>query len=162
MWNKLYLVILSIGVLAMLCLTYLSYSWLQSVTKPADVVANYTFYNTLYWNVLGISSLLLLIVANVILWINRKSWALWLSLLYFAVFVILQTFWLGETYSAFQTQNNLPAVQSSFGGMVLGVLLCVIAAVAVFFDQFLVTKMRDRVHGETPQIVNADSTIEEQ
>ncbi|MGI9036981.1 MAG: hypothetical protein ACR2GD_13220, partial [Pyrinomonadaceae bacterium] len=107
MWNKIFFALLAAAVLGMLGLTYFSYSSLQSITKPADVVANYNFYNNLYWSLLWISSLVLLIIGNVILWTQRKSWALWSVLLFFASCSILQTGWLGEICFDYKKQNNL-------------------------------------------------------
>ena len=149
MWNKIFLGLLAIAILGMLGLTYFSYSWLQSLTKPADVAANYNFYTNLYWLTLWISSLVLLIVGNVILWTQRKSWALWLSFAYFAVFITIQMWWLGESFAQYQKQNGLGDGSTALGP-IFGAIICVLVAVVVFFDQFLITRMRDKMHG-TPQ-----------
>lgn len=146
MWNKIYLAALAIALLAMGVLTYFSASWLQSLTKPVDVAASYEYYQNIYSSFLWISSLVLLILANVLLWKLRKSWALWTTFLYFAVFVLLQGWWLGALYLDFKQRNNLTQESFSLTGLV-GAVLCVAAAVGIFFDQFLVLRMRDRMFG---------------
>lgn len=146
MLNKIFLGLLAAAALAMSVLTYLQYSWLQSITKPADVAANYHFYDNIYSSVLWISSLILVIFGSVILWKQRKSWAMWISLAYFAVFVIIQTWWLGEMFFRYKKQNGLWQGEFSLGGL-FGVLLCVVGVIIVFFAQFILLRMRDRIHG---------------
>ena len=130
MWNKIYAVALAVGVLVMVALTYLSYGWLQSVTKPADVVTNFESYSSLYWTVLCISSLVLLVLANVLLWLTRRSWGLWATFAFFAFFVLLQTWWLNNAYLNYQKANNL--TESTFSLLGLGgTLLCAAGSTAV-------------------------------
>lgn len=146
MWNKIYLIALAVAVLIMGVLTYFSYNWLQSVTKPADVVANYEYYASFYRTFLFISSLALLILANVMLWFSRQAWALWTTLAYFSVFILLETWWLNNLFLTYQKNSNLTETTFSLMGLG-GTFLCVIVAVGIFFDQFLVLRMRDRIHG---------------
>jgi hypothetical protein len=146
MWNKIYFLVLAIAVLVMVVLTFFAFTWLQSVTKPVDVAANYDYYSNLYGTFLWLSSLVLLILANVLLWKTRRAWALWTTFLYFAAFVLLQSWWLGGLYLDFKQRNNLAQETFSFSGLI-GSVLCVLAAVGIFFDQFLVLRMRDRIFG---------------
>lgn len=146
MWNKIYLVALAIAVLMMGVLTYFSYSWLQSVTKPTDVVASFEYYSNFSWTFLFISSVVLLIVANVLLWLSRRAWALWTTLAYFSIFILLQTWWLNGAFLSYQKTNNLTESTFSFLGLG-GTALCIIVAIGIFFDQFLVLRMRDRMYG---------------
>ncbi|MGI9035640.1 MAG: hypothetical protein ACR2GD_06340, partial [Pyrinomonadaceae bacterium] len=54
----------------------------------------------------------------------------------------------------YKKQNNLGQGEFSLGG-IFGALMCIAAAVVIFFDQFLVTRMRDRIHGSpTPALEN--------
>ena len=154
MLNKIFLGLLAASIIGILSLTYLSYWWLNSITNPADVVANYNFYSNIYWSFLWISSLILLIAGNIILWKTRRSWAIWTAFGYFTIFILLKTWWLGEMYHNYLKQNSSGDNGFSFGG-IFAVLLCVIVAVGVFFNQFLVLRMRDRVHGNP----NAENII---
>lgn len=158
MWNKIYLLVLAVAVLAMGVLAYLSFSWLQSVTKPADVVRNYEFYSNLYWTILCISSLILLALANVLIWTIRKSWALWLTFAYFAGFVLLQTWWLNSLFLNYQKTNNLTETTFSLLGLG-GAFLCVIVAVGVFFNQFLALRLRDKMQ-RVEKPIEADTPAE--
>ena len=157
MWNKIYALALVVATLVMIILSYLSFSQLQAIGfSPATIADNFRGYESMFREFLWISSLILLIVANVGLWQTRRSSALWLTLLYFAVFVLLDTWWLGSFYFDYRKQNNLTADSFSFSG-IFGVILCVSAALVVFFDQFIVLRMRDRMHGEPQAAVGTNS-----
>jgi len=145
MWNKIYLLILAVAILAMGIFTFLPYNWLQSKTDPRDVQMNYLFHLNIGWTFLLISSLVLLAAANVILWRTRKSWALWTSFLYFAAFTIAYRFWLDQAFFAFQQTNRLTDDALSFGA-IFGVVLIVLAAVIVFFNQYLVKRLQDKMY----------------
>lgn len=147
MWTKIFLILFAIAVLAMCFLTYLPYAQLQSIGfAPKDIASSFLSYAGIYWTCLWFSALVLLILSNVILWLTRQYWALWLTFLYFSIFVLVRTWWLNEVYVSYTKQNNLPA-ETLFGYGIIGVLLCIIAAVGIFFNQFLVLRMRDRMHG---------------
>ena len=145
MWNKVYFVILAAAVLAMCILLYLPYSWLQSVTAPRDVEAHYKFYANISWMFLLISTLVLLVLGNVLLWVTRRSWAMWATFLYFAVFMIAQTFWLENSFFRYKQANNLESGLVSWSPVV-GVVLIALTAVIVFFDQYLVKRMHDKMY----------------
>lgn len=147
MWNKIFIVLLAVAVLAMLALTYLSLSQLQHIGfAPKDLVEGFRFYADVYWKFLFVSGLILLILSNVILWLSGKSWALWSSFLFFAVFVIAQTWWLGKLLVDYEAANRLDS-NTFYGQYLTGALLCITAGVIVFFDQFLILRMRERVRG---------------
>ena len=152
MWNKIYPVILAVAVLAMGVLLYLPYSWLQSVTAPKDVAGQYQFYSNISWIFLLISSLILLVLGNVVLWLTRQSWAMWAALLYFAVFMIAYTFWLENSFFRYKQANNFESGIISWSPLV-GVILIVLAAIIVFFNQFIVKRMHDKTYPAAAQPV---------
>jgi hypothetical protein len=147
MWTKIYLIFLAVALLTMGFLTYLSYAQLQSIGfAPRDIAASFLSYGGIYWTGLWISSLALLILANVVLWLNRRAWALWATFSFFSLFVLVRTWWLNGVYVNYTQQNNLPT-ETLFGYGIIGVLLCIVVAVGIFFNQFLILRMRDRVQG---------------
>ncbi|NJM53053.1 MAG: hypothetical protein HC846_06450 [Blastocatellia bacterium] len=83
-------------------------------------------------------------MANIILWTNRKSWALWLTFGYFAVFILLDMWWLGDSLVAFKKQNNLWSGGFQVGG-IFAALLVVVVGIGVFFNQFLVLRLHDKM-----------------
>lgn len=157
MWNKIYLAVLAAAILAMAVLLYFPYSWLQSVTAPKDVEAYYKYYSNMSWLFLLISSLVLLLLGNILLWKTRRSWAMWTTLLYFAGFVIAQTFWLDRKYFDYQQENNLTDSVIWFGAL-SGAILIFLAAIIVFFDQYLVKRLLDKTH---PPLQPVESLPEE-
>lgn len=153
MWNKTYLIALAVAVLIISSLYFYSYGWLGSPGAPVSVVENYEYYSGLAWTFLWFSSIVLLILGNVLLWRAGQAWGLWTTLLYFAFFVIVQTFWLDESFSTFKNRNGMTAQNSVSLGALVGVVICAIAAIIVFFDQFLVSRMHKKMFGVTPEEV---------
>jgi len=143
MWNKIYLGCLAISVLVLGVLMYLSFDWLTSIGSPAVVVEKYNHYSNLNWVFLWISTLVLLVVGNVILWKMRKSWALWTTFLYFVFFIVLQTFWLERSFFQFK-QEKLSSSEFLFSPF-FGITLIVLAAIIAFFNQFLVKRLSDKM-----------------
>ncbi len=144
MWNKIYLIALAVLSFLVFGLMYYSYDWLKSITNPADVVVKYETSSYLGWISLWISSAILLVLANITLWKTRKTWAFWATLAYFVFFIILQTFWLDQSFFQYKKDNFSTPGAFSFSPF-LGVGLCVVAAVIVFFNQLLLVRMHDRM-----------------
>jgi hypothetical protein len=144
MWNKIYLIALAVFLVLMSVLTYIACDWLSSIDAPRNVVSNYEYYSRLSANFLWISALILLILANILLWQTRKAWALWTTLLYFVFFIFLHTFWLNKSFIAYQKDNGFLTSSISLTPFV-GVGLCLAAAVVVFFNQFLVLRMHEKM-----------------
>lgn len=154
MWNKIYTAVLGISFVLLAGLTYYSYTWLQSIGAPKNVVANYDYYSNIGWTFLWVSSIVLLILANVVLWTTHSAWAMWTTLLYFALFVLIQTLWLDQSALNYKQMNGLGSERFLLGAF-SGILLCVLAAVIVFFNQFIVKRMHDKMSAQ-PQPVAAN------
>ncbi|HKX84070.1 MAG TPA: hypothetical protein VJL58_07620, partial [Pyrinomonadaceae bacterium] len=107
MWNRIFLIALAIAVLPMAFLTYYSWDWLRSIGSPASVVENYAFYSSLGWAFLWISTIVLLVLANAVLWAYRRSWALWTTLIYFILFVAVKSFWLERSFAAYAQSHGV-------------------------------------------------------
>jgi magnesium-transporting ATPase (P-type) len=153
MWNKIYSTALAIAVLVMASLDFYAYSWLQSTTRPTDVVQNYDYFAGWAWLFLWISSIVLLALANILYWRVQQAWGLWTTFLYFAFFVVVQTFLLESMYNTFRNQS-FPGADKFSAIPFLGVILCVVAAVIVFFDQFLVSRLHKKMFGVAPEEIN--------
>jgi len=163
MWNKIYLIALAVLILPMVFLSYYSWSWLQSIGSPQNVVLSYEYWSTLSWSYLWISTVILLILANVLLWQTRRAWALWTTFIYFTIFIFVRYFWLDQSFFQYKKDNNLWQGEFSIAPL-FGVLLCVVAAVIVFFNQFLIKRLQDKMN-PPPQpafsdsIANSDNVI---
>ena len=152
MWSKLYLVFLAIAIAVMAFFTFYSWSWLQSIGLPAAAVEGYEIHSGLSWVFLWLSSITLLLWGNVILGFTRSSWAMWATLIYFAVFTLLNYFWLGEAAFNFKKQAGLGTGDFSLGP-VLGVIFVVGAAVFVFLNQFIFVQLQRKMY---PPVVKAE------
>ena len=142
MFSKIYVAFLAISVTVMAFLTYYAWSWLQSIGSPAAAVAEFQRYSTLATTVLWISTAILLVVANAILWAGR-AWAIWTTFLFFALFVVVVFFGLEFAYVDFQTRN-FPAGSGVLKGPVIGVVFIILMATIAFFDQYIVSRLRDK------------------
>ncbi len=156
MWNKIYTAVLGISFVLLAVLTYYSYSWLQSPTKPTDVVGNFDYYSNLGWMFLWVSSILLLVLANAVLWTTRSAWAMWTTFLYFALFMLIQTVWLDQSVFSYKQINGIGNQKFAVGAF-YGIILCGLAAAIVFFNQFIVKRMRDKMFAQS-QPVAANQT----
>jgi hypothetical protein len=147
MWNKIYLIAFAVFLLLMSVLTYISSDWLGSITDPRSVVSNYEYYSRLSGNFLWISALILLVLANVLFWKTRQAWAFWTTLLYFAFFIVLHTFWLDRSFIEYKRTNGLLLSNITLSPF-LGVGLCLGAAFIVFFNQFVAMRMHDKMYAK--------------
>lgn len=146
MLNKIYLGLLATAVLVMSFFTYYSFSWLQSIGSPEKAAENSSFYSGLGLNVLWISFLILLVVANVIIWKKGKSILLWFSFVFFAIFMTLQTFWLSPSLMSFKQTNALTESSFSITPIIGAMTICVLG-IAVFFNQFIIFRLRQKLTG---------------
>lgn len=153
MLKKLYLIALGILVLPSALLIYYAGSWLHSIGDAKAAQEEYFFYSGLGLTVLLISSGLLFIGGNVILWTTRRAWALWLSFAFFALFTFLRFWWLEGAYLDFAMRNSLTDNKFSLGPIVAVVLILGVGAL-VFFDQFVVLRLAEKMH---PAPAEADS-----
>lgn len=159
MWNKIYSLLLGASVVVMIAIAYLAFSQLQSIGfAPAKIAASFENYAGSYWGFLAILFLILLAVGNVILWLYRASWALWTSFAFFAVFTLLKSFWLDKSLFDYEVRNSLPA-DATFASYFISVLLCAAVAAAVFFNHFLVLRMRDKTYGKRALSNNQDKRV---
>jgi len=148
MLNKIYLALLAAAFFVMAFFAFYSWSWLQSIGSPLAVVENFNFHSELSWIFLWISAVVLLVVGNAILWIHRKSWAMWITCVYFALFVLIKYLWLDQAFFAFKRTNNLLEGGFNFGPF-SAIFLCLIAVGIVFFDQFIVSRLAEKMHPTT-------------
>lgn len=147
--SKVFLGILAASIIVFLFLTYYSWTWLQSIGNPRAAAEGYLYHSFVAWPFLWLSSIVLLAIGNALLWTTRRGWAMWLTLAYFAAALIIRTFWLERSFAAFMTDNGLGETTSVLGPLLAAVLI-VIAAAIVFFNQFLVLRMQEKVYGTAP------------
>lgn len=154
MWTKVYLALLAIASLAMAFFTHYSWSWLQSIGAPAAAIAGYNYFAGLAWAFLVISSIILVVSANVVLLKSGFSWAMWTTLGYFTLFILIQYFWLEQAASGTFSPEMLG--RTVWLGPFFAVFLCVGAAAVIFIDQLLVVRLKNRIYPE-PAIAAIDS-----
>jgi len=150
MWNKIYLAVLAAAFLVMCFFTFYANSWLGSIGNPKDAIEGYEHYAGIGSLSLSISSVILLILANVILWNTRRGWALWTTLAYFAIFVILRSFWLEKSRYSLQYPDS-----SFFTPALVGAGVIIAAGAVVFFNQLLNLRLNEKMY---PPLETSENT----
>lgn len=145
MWNKIFIAALVIVLLPICFLTFYAHSWLGSIGDPRIAIDNFTYYAGLAWLWLWISSIALLVLANIVLWQTRKAWAMWTTAVYFGIFLLLRAFWLDFASFGFMSANNLPFGIAAIGPF-LTLIMFAIAVAIVFFNQFIVVRMSEKMY----------------
>jgi len=144
MWNKIYLALLGLSLALVTFFSVYAWSWLQSIGQPANAVAGYEYHANVAWTVLWVTTATLLAAANVVLWLSRRSWAMWITFGYFAVFTIAKYFWLGEAFFTFKKQNGMTD-GNFFVDPLFAVMLIFIMLVIVFFDRYIVLRIKNKI-----------------
>ena len=144
MLNKIYLAFLGVASVVMIFFTFYSQSWLTSIGDPKTAIENYNYWANLSWTFLWFSSFVLLIFSNILLWKTRRGWAMWATLVYFAVFTVISYFWLEQNYFTFKKANGLWKGEFSLS-LFYGAGLVVIAAVVVFLNHFLNLRLNEKM-----------------
>ena len=155
MFSKIYLAVLTVAVLAMAFFTYYSWSWLQSIGQPAAAVAGFEYHSNLALTVLWLSTAVLLVLGNAVLWVNHSAWAIWATFLYFMILVVTRYFWIDRVFLDF-VQRNTGTDTSVSGGPFVAAILIILAGIIAFFDHFIVVKLRAKTYGKPEeQVANA-------
>jgi len=140
MWNKIYLAVLAVAVVVMSFFVVYSHSWFGSIGNPKDALEGFEYYAGLGSTFLWISTAILLIIANIILWNSRRAWAMWASFAYFAVFTLLRYFWLEKSLYNFQKADSF------FLTPIFGAILIIAFGAIVFFNQFLNLRLNEKMY----------------
>lgn len=145
MLSKIYLAVLSLSLVAMGFFIFYSWSWLQSIGVPSAAAVGYEYHAGLAWPLLWITTIALLALGNAILWETNRSWAMWLAFVYFTVMAVIRFFWLEQTYFAYRRAANLTDGSFTLGPFLAVVVIAIVAAI-VFFDQFLILRLREKMY----------------
>ena len=147
MFSKIYLAALGLSIAVMAFFTYYSWSWLQSIGQPAAAVAGYQYNSNLAWITLWITSAILLLIGNAVLWTTRSAWAMWLTFLYFGVFIIIKYFWLSREFLRFSETFSTFSARP-----IIGAGLIILMAAIVFFDKFIAVRLLAKTYPESTKI----------
>jgi hypothetical protein len=129
--------------------SFYSWSWLQSIDRPAFAVAGYEYHADLAFYSIWFFFLALLVTGNLIFWRTQKAWALWSSLGFFAVFVFIHYFFLAE--SLFHFKKNAGFVDSGFSvGPFIGAATIAVIGILVFLNHLGIARLHQRIHQAKP------------
>lgn len=151
MWTKIFAAALLLCIFILGFITYYSWSWLNSIGLPSAAIIGFEQFDSYGWTFLWISSIALLGLANVILIRTGKAWAMWITFLYFAVFVVAKYFWLAVAATNFQRDSNLPSNNYLLGPF-LALFLCIAFGAIVFVNQLLVVRVTQTIYPPEPDL----------
>ncbi|QYO63131.1 hypothetical protein [Leptolyngbya sp. 7M] len=149
MWTKTYIATAVTFCLFLGFVVYYSSSWLGSITAPADAFAGYEYYRGLSWYILAFTSIVLLILANVIFAKRGKSWAMWTTLGYFCLFLVAIGFVLPIASISFLRGHGYSAELRSYFSPFIAVAFMAAAAALIYGNRYLAGRLRDRIHGRS-------------
>jgi len=147
MWTKIYLGLLAVAVIVAGFFAYYAWSWLGSIGDPrvAWEAFNYHKRGGVYF--LVCSTAVLLVVGNVILWTGRNAWALWVSHVYYAVFILIFLIFLHLAGTSFCLEKGVCTNPSNLVGPLLAVGSTLALTAFIFADQFLLLRLHAKIHG---------------
>jgi hypothetical protein len=146
--TKIFVALLSLACAVSAALELYGRSWLSSIGDPRAAFEGFAYYQSFAWAFLWTAAPLLLIVGNVVLWTTRRAWGLWAAFAYFSVFVAVRYFVTGPAGFAFYRTIEPNAGRFDLS-VFLGVVFVVLAAAIVYFDQFLVLRLNERMYPPT-------------
>ncbi len=161
MLRNIYLAVLALSAAVCGFFIYYGQTWLASIGDPQTAYDGFAYHHALGGAALWIASGLLLLLANIILLTTRSAWAMWTTFAFFAVFTLIRYFWTGPAGFAFHQSFDPNAATYNFS-VFLGVFLIVGAAVVVFFDQFLIVRILQKMYGTEPEENQAKEEAEDE
>jgi hypothetical protein len=150
MLTKIYLALLAVSAGLTAFFIYYAWSWLQSIGSPQLASDGYNYNASIALELLCITSVALLILANITLVKTRKSWAMWTTLSYFGIFMIVEYFWLEPTASN-QFGSQILGRSTSIG-TVFAAIIFIAAAAFVYANQFAAVRLASRMYRTAPAL----------
>lgn len=160
MWSKIYFIALGVSLVLVSFFTFYSYSWLGSIGNPKDAAEGFMHYLQLAGAALWIFTFILLILANILLWMTRRGWALWTSFGFFSFFTLLRYLWLENAFLGFQKVKFLSDSGFSFRPFI-GVMLVICAGVIIFLNHYLNLRLNTKMY-PPPETEKDLETVEEE
>ena len=145
MWTKLYLAVLAVSSVLAAFFMFYAWSWLQSIGLPINAAAGAEYHAAFASATIWLATILLLIIANALLWTNGKAWPMWATFLYFAVFIVAQYFWL-ERSIVFFKEEHLLSEHHVYIAPIAAALLVIAAGAVTFFDKYVVIRLRAKTY----------------
>ena len=146
MWNKLYLAALLIFSLVAGFFAYYGWGWLQSIGDPRIGFENYAYHRSMGIYSMLISTVVLIVIGNVLLWTSRSGWGLWVADAYFIVFALVFLVLLNAAANTYCLDNNLCEDPARARGILLTVFGGLALSALVYGNQLLVLRLHQRMY----------------
>lgn len=161
MWTRIYIGVLAAAVLVVGFFTYYSWTWLESIGKPADAIAGYQNVSGVAWPMLCICTAVLLFIACGVMWSKGRAWALWLTFAYFTVFVAISGFYLDREYQRL-LESTAGIDTNVWATPVISLLIIAGAAIPVLALQYLIVVFREKFNraAHTSETIDLDAENE--
>jgi uncharacterized membrane protein len=148
MLNKIYLAALLVCTIVAGFFAYYGWSWLQSIGDPRIGFENYGYHRTMGIYAMLISTAILIVLGNVLLWSRHSAWGLWVADAYFVVFALVFLVAINAAANSYCLENNLCQDPSRAAGILLTVFGGLALTALLFGDQFIVLRLREKTYGQ--------------
>jgi hypothetical protein len=156
MWGKIYLGFLAVSAVLICAFSYYAFSWLGSIGAPQPAVDGFNFHSSIAEFLLWASTIGLIALANGVLWTTARVWAMWVTFFFFLIFKVGSVLWLGNALQTF-VANAGGSPGGIVSSLIIAVILSALIGAILFFDQFIVTKMRQRTSGDGDPVKLAEA-----
>lgn len=126
--------------------SYYAWSWLQSIGSPDAAIAGFEYHHRLAESAIWLSTLVLIGVANGVMWLTGRVWAMWVTFFYFVATKFGVAFWLENAHAAFLA-NISGRSNGIVSSLLLNVILSGLVGAVIFFDQYIVIRLREKTFG---------------
>jgi len=161
MFSKIYFGVWAVSAVIVIFFTYYAWSWLQSIGLPTAALEGYLYHSQAAMTSALISSVVLVVLGNALLWLNNNSWALWSTYGYFAIYMLVYYFWLDPAALAFKSDKGLSAGGFSISPL-LGVIFIIAAGVMVFLDHFVIVQLRRKMYPDVLEGTDIAGSVEQE
>lgn len=126
--------------------SYYAWSWLQSIGSPESALAGFDYHYGLAELAIWLSTLVLVGVANGVMWLTGRVWAMWVTFFYFVLAKFGTIFWLENAHAAFLA-NTFGGRSGIVSSLLITAILSGLVGAVIFFDQYIVIRLREKTLG---------------
>lgn len=155
MISKIYFGLIAASTAIMAFYTFYANSWLQSIGSPSAAIDGFSYHFGSSYIFLWFSALVLLVTANIVLWFTDRAWAIWVTLLYFIVFILCRV-WLLNSVNEYQRSNSLPISDPHGFSTFILFGICIVGLIFAFCDQFAVVRLRRTMYAQPDRAKDTD------
>lgn len=152
--------VLAIGVIVAGFFACYGWSWLQSIGEPRAAWEAFNYHKRAGMYFVSLWTILLLIIANIILWKRRSAWALGVTEVYFVAGALVFLVWLHVSGIRYCLDAGVCTNPSRVIGPLLTAGGSLALSVFVIANNFVVARLHDKLKGKPAEAEKENSRDE--